>query len=63
VEKIKYKGVFVFPSKVLILYTFAYSERQAWLRFCKRMAKMDGVHPSEVMALFKDGNYTISKEE
>lgn len=61
-EKIKYKGVFSLPRTVIIMYAHAYSERQAWLQFCRRIAKKHGVHVSETMNLFRDGRYTITEE-
>lgn len=59
-----YKGYFRF---LRVLYTercYAYSERQAWLIFCRRIAKKQEVSPRMVMNKF-DGskeNYRIDLE-
>jgi len=65
-EKIKflYRGRFNFAREVHTLRTRAYSERQAWLHFCRKLAKIHEVHVIHVMGLF-DGskdNYKIVKE-
>jgi hypothetical protein len=47
------------------MYAFAYTEKQAWMVFCRRMAQKDGVSLPSVMALF-DGsrdNYEITIEK
>jgi len=48
-----------------VLYAFAYSEKQAWLTFCRRIANEHGVRLGDVMSVF-DGskeNFAIEKEE
>ena len=65
-EKIKdmWRGAFNLNHEVFIEYTYAYTKRQAWLVFCRRIAKKTGVHPSVTMSYF-DGskdNFSIQKE-
>ena len=46
------------------MYAYAYTKKQAWLVFCRRLADKDDVSPSTVMGLF-DGsrpNYEITIE-
>lgn len=67
VRKIKllWRGAFNFHSVARVMYAFAFTERQAWLVFCRRMAEKDDVPPSAVMALF-DGmrdNFIIEEEK
>lgn len=62
--KIKYKGVFTMNHRLFIMYAFAYSERQAWLSFCRRIANKQDVRLEFVTGLF-DGsqeNYKITEE-
>ena len=59
-----WRGAFNYRQSVIVLYTYAYTERQAWLVFCRRLAKKHGVSLRTVMGLF-DGtkdNYQITKE-
>jgi hypothetical protein len=59
-----WRGAFNFHQTAKVMYTYAYSERQAWAVFCQRLAKKDGVHPSAVYRIF-DGsrdNYEIKIE-
>lgn len=59
-----WRGVFNFQREVRILYARAYTEKQAWLVMCRRIAKIHDVHLINVMAYF-DGskpNYEIAKE-
>lgn len=48
----------------LILYSYAASERQAWIRMCRRIAKRDGVPIGTVTEIFDGtrGNYEIKEE-
>jgi hypothetical protein len=65
-RKYRYKGTFNFQRQVYLdEYCYAYSERQAWLTFCRRLAKRHGVSLSWVTGYF-DGetdNYKITKEQ
>lgn len=59
-----YRGAFNFHRQAIIEYSWASSQRQAWLRMCRRIAKKDGVSAGTVMSLF-DGsknNYEITIE-
>ena len=59
-----YRGAFQYRKQVHILRAYAYSERQAWLVMCRRLAKVHDVDPRLVMSLF-DGsqdNYSIELE-
>lgn len=59
-----YRGAYNFHQSAIIMYAYAYTERQAWSIFCQRLAKRDGVHPSAVYGIF-DGsrdNYQITIE-
>lgn len=62
--KNKYRGVFNYSRDVYVLYCFAYSKRNAWLIFCRRLAKMQGVIPSVVMNYFNGStrNHEITVE-
>jgi hypothetical protein len=59
-----YKGVFNFKCEVHVLRAYAYSERQAWLILCRRLAKKHGVSPVDVMNHFsgEQGNYKVGLE-
>jgi hypothetical protein len=62
--KKKWRGAFNYRKSSIVLYAFAYTEKQAWAIFCRRLAKKDGVLPSIVMGLF-DGsrdNHEITSE-
>ena len=62
--KTLFRGAFNFHQTAKVMYTYAYTERQAWAVFCQRLAKKDGVHPSAVYGIF-DGsrdNYEITVE-
>ncbi len=62
--KTKYRGAFNFHQTAKVMYAYAYTERQAWVVFCQRLAKKDGVHPSAVYGIF-DGsrpNFSIEVE-
>ena len=59
-----YRGVFNYALEVYILYCYAYSERQAWLSFCRQLSKKHNVPLSYVTGYF-DGskdNYLIEIE-
>jgi len=59
-----FRGAFNLNRAPVVMYAHAWTERQAWLVFCRRLAKRDGVHPSHVMSIF-DGskaNYEITIE-
>jgi hypothetical protein len=63
--KKKWCGEFNYRRKMTVLYCHAYTERQAWLTFCRRLAAKDGVNAVSVMGLF-DGsrdNYKITIEQ
>jgi len=63
--KLLWQGIFNFNRELHILYGYAYTERQAWLEFCYRLADKHGVRPQNVMNLF-DGtkdNYEIKEEK
>ncbi len=61
----RYKGTFNYKRTVYLdEYCFAYTERQAWLHFCRRLAKRHNVPLAWVTGEF-DGtkdNYNIIKE-
>jgi hypothetical protein len=57
-------GIFNHQREVFFEYCYAYTERQAWLIFCRRIADKHGVKPIVVMNYF-DGskdNYKIILE-
>jgi hypothetical protein len=59
-----YRGAFNFRQSARVMYAHAFSERQAWMIFCRRIAKIDGVDVSVVVGFF-DGNrnnYSITIE-
>ena len=57
-------GVFNLNHEVHTEYAYAASERQAWLVFCRRLAKKTGVYPRVTMNYFNGSkdNYSIRKE-
>lgn len=58
-----YRGAFKTKRAVYIKYTHAYTERQAWLIMCRRIAKETGVDVGLVMGHFeKPDNHEISIE-
>lgn len=64
-ERKLFKGWFNFSHELHVMYAQAYSERQAWMHFCRRIAKKHDVPLRMVMGHF-DGsidNYVIKKEE
>lgn len=64
-SKVLFKGWFNFSHELHVMYVKAYSERQAWMNFCRRIAKKHGVTLRMVMGHF-DGNtdnYVIKEEK
>jgi len=62
--KVKWRGAFMLGNTALILYAYAVSKEQAWIRMCRRIAKRDGVKIGTVTDIFDGtkGNYTIERE-
>lgn len=65
-KKIKslWRGIFNYHRVVYILYGHAFSERQAWVSFCHRLAEKHNIPARNVMNFF-DGtkdNYEIRVE-
>lgn len=62
--KHKYKGMFKLKRDLLIMYCYAYTERQAWLNFCRRISNKHGVNIGSVMDVFNGEreNYEITIE-
>ena len=60
-----FKGWFNYGHELHVMYATAYSERQAWMHFCRRLAHRHDVHISVVMRKFgrSQDNYTIKIEE
>ncbi len=59
-----YKGMFNYHRELYVLYGHAYSERQAWVSFCHRLADKHNLPARTVMNFF-DGtkdNYEIRVE-
>ncbi len=59
-----WRGAFNYPQTAKVMYAQAYTKKQAWLIFCRRLAEKDDVVPSVVMGLF-DGsqdNFSIEIE-
>lgn len=56
--------MFNLTQEVLIERTYAASERQAWLLFCKRIAKKRQVSERQIMQIFNGDrdNFNISLE-
>jgi hypothetical protein len=54
-KKVRFRGAFNYRQTAKVMYAYAYTEKQAWVVFCRRLAEKDGVHPSVVMGLF-DGS-------
>jgi hypothetical protein len=62
--KLLWRGKFTFRTAAHVLYAQAYTERQAWLIMCRRLAGKEGMPLKEIMNLF-DGsreNYSIGLE-
>lgn len=63
-ERKVFKGWFNYGHELHIMYAQAYSKRQAWMHFCRRLAKKHDVSIGMVMNKF-DGtqdNYEIKEE-
>ena len=59
-----WRGAFNFQKSARVMYAYAFTERQAWMIFCRRIAEKDLVPVSVVMGTF-DGsrdNYEITVE-
>lgn len=54
-----WRGAFKVGHGVVILYAYAYTERQAWMVMCRRIAKHDGV---PIGAVMDTADYSITKE-
>jgi hypothetical protein len=60
-----WRGAFNYRQSALVMYGSAYTENQAKILFCRRLAERDGVSITTVLGLF-DGshdNYTIELEK
>ena len=59
-----WKGVFNYAHALQILYAQAYTERQAWLIMCRRLAKKHDVALQVVTGLFNGSkdNYEVKIE-
>lgn len=59
-----YIGSFNFRRELYIQRCYAYSSKQAWLLFCGRLAKKQGVSNKMVMGLFdgRKDNFNINLE-
>jgi len=59
-----YRGAFRTNRAICVKYAYAYTEKQAKLIMCRRMAQDQGVDPAIVMGHFKErgDNYEISIE-
>lgn len=59
-----YRGSFNLNREVFVEYAYAYTERQAWAVFCRRIAKKTGVSPRVAMNQFngEKDNYNITTE-
>ena len=63
-HKSLWRGAFNFKQSARVLYAYAFTEKQAWMIFCRRIAEKDIVPVSVVMGTF-DGsrdNYSIKIE-
>ncbi len=61
--KRNYKGLFTFPHKVAIMFSWAKTPKQAKMLMLRRLAKIDGVPIKELVEKFKEHGYTIKEEE
>jgi len=59
-----YRGAFNYRQSAVVLYSYAFTEKQAWLVFCRRLAKKHDVSVRTVMGLFdgRKDNYQITME-
>ena len=57
-------GVFNYHRQMFVEYAYAYTEKQAKLVFCQRIAKKAGVHPGVICNIFNgnNDNFQIKKE-
>ena len=61
--KTLYKGMFQTRKRVFIERAYAYTEKQAWVLFVRRIAKKQGIKYLIVADWFKDPeNYAITPE-
>jgi len=61
--KTLYRGTFQTNKSLFIERVYAYSERQAWMLICKRIAKKQGAPYLTVVGWFSDPEqYTITPE-
>jgi hypothetical protein len=62
--KNNYKGLFAYRNELKTEYVYAFSEKQAKVIMCRRIAKKQGVIPSVVMNYFngEKDNYSIKIE-
>ena len=60
----RYIGHFNWHGETSSMYTYAKSERQAWVLMCRRIAKQQGVLPSVTTGYFngKKDNFKIERE-
>jgi len=58
-----YKGLLQTNKSVFVEYAYAYSEKQAWVRMVKRIAKKQGIPFLIVASWFKDPKYYTIKPE
>ena len=63
-SKSLFRGAFNYRQSAVVLYSYAFTEKQAWLVFCRRLAKKHDVSLQTVMGLFdgKKDNYQITME-
>jgi hypothetical protein len=64
-QKIRFKGTFNLKHEMHRMYCHAYTERQAWLTFCRRIAEKKDVRYGVITGYF-DGskdNFQITREE
>lgn len=62
--KLLWRGVFNLNKQVFTLYAHAYTERQAWMIFCKRLSDKHDIGLNHVMNFFngEKDNYEIKIE-
>jgi hypothetical protein len=63
-NKKKFRGKFVFPKLSIVLYKYAYTEKQAWLAMCREISKKHDLPLFNVTMHFapENNNYTIEEE-
>jgi len=59
-----WRGSFNFHRQIEVLYCYAFSKKQAWAIFCRRLARKHDVPQGDVFNMFNDkvDNYDITKE-